>query len=824
MIAEVIIGISHESLDRVFHYIVPKHMENEIEIGLRVMIPFGKGNKKIEGFIIGISNTTDIDAHKLKEIYAIVDSFPLFDEHLLELAKWMKEYYGCRMIDCLRCIMPSSMKIRSEYFVRIAPKIDNTDIEDYKGRNKVEEEIILFLLNKQKYVLLEDVYDIFGKESSKYIKKLIKEGIIVQQEKEDIKELSYTIKYISINKDLDLDELEDIIELYQSKKNYHAQARILSLLMINDWIPVNELKKALQVSNSSIQSLVNKNIVQIEEIEIHRDPYSHMDFKSTESLLPTQEQKNVIQYITAKLDHSIGASVLIHGITGSGKTEVYLQLIDEVIKRGGQSIVLVPEISLTPQTVERFKGRFGDQVAVTHSKLSLRERYDQWKKAKEGKVSVMIGPRSAVFTPFSSLKLIILDEEHENTYKSEISPKFHARDVARKRCEMAGGVCVTASATPSLDSYFECEEGKTELLTLTHRANDSKLPSVEVIDMRKELELGNRSIFSTALQEEIEKNLKNKEQIILFLNRRGFSNFVSCRKCGYVLKCKNCSISYTYHAYNHSIQCHYCGDKMKVPSVCPQCGSSHIRYFGVGTERVESEVKKHFPDARVLRMDLDTAKGKYGYEKILDQFKSHRADILIGTQMIAKGHDFPNVTLVGILAADLTLHLQDFRSAERTFQLITQVSGRAGRGELPGRVLVQTYDPGHYSIETAKEHDYLSFYQKEIELRKQLNYPPFTHIFLILITGTNEKAVISNAYKLMEIMKYLNKKKKFELFGPVPAILSKIKNKYRWRIIVKCEDRDLLMKYGFYCINKFKSILNNPEIQIQTDIDPLMMY
>ncbi|NLM14108.1 MAG: primosomal protein N' [Epulopiscium sp.] len=824
MIVEVIIGISHESLDKVFHYIVPKNMENEIDIGLRVMVPFGKGNKKIEGFIVGVCNATTIDDHKLKEIYAIVDPYPLFDVHLLELAQWMKEYYGCRMIDCLRCIMPSSMKIKNEYFVRISPELRNTNALDFKGRNEVEEKIILFLLNKQKYVLLEDVYDIFGKESSKYIKKLIKEGIIDQQEKENIKELSYTVKYISINKDLALEELEEIIESYQSKKNYHAQARILSMLMMNDWIPVNELKKVLQVSNSSIQSLLNKNIVQIDEVEVHRDPYSHMDFKVTKPFLPTQEQKNVIQYITNKLDNGKGDSFLIHGITGSGKTEVYLQLIDEVIKRGAQSIVLVPEISLTPQTVERFKGRFGDKVAVTHSKLSLRERYDQWKKAKEGKVLVMIGPRSAVFTPFSSLKLIILDEEHENTYKSETSPKFHARDIARKRCEMVGGICVVASATPSLDSYFECEQGKAELLTLSHRANDSKLPSIEIIDMRKELELGNRSIFSVALQEEIEKNLKNKEQTILFLNRRGFSNFVSCRKCGYVLKCKNCSISYTYHAYNRSIQCHYCGDKMKVPSTCPQCGSSHIRYFGVGTERVESEVKKHFPNATVLRMDLDTTKGKYGYERILDQFKSQKADILIGTQMIAKGHDFPNVTLVGILAADLTLHLQDFRSAERTFQLITQVSGRAGRGELPGRVLVQTYDPSHYSIETAKDHDYVSFYRKEIELRKQLNYPPFTHIFLILITGTNEKNVISSAYKLIEIMKYLNKKKKFELFGPVPAILSKIKNKYRWRIIVKCDDRDLLMKYGLYCINKFKGILNDQEIQIQTDIDPLIMY
>lgn len=824
MIAEVIIGISHENLDKVFHYIIPKHLEDNIKIGIRVMVPFGKGNKRIEGYIIGLCNTTAIDYNKLKEIYTIVHDFQLFDEHLLELAKWMKDYYGCRMIDCLRCIMPSGMKISREYFVRISPNLEDINKVILDRRTKQEEELILYLFKRKLYIPQEDIYDLFGKGISKYIRKLIKEGIIDKKEKEEIKDLTYTEKYLSINKEIGIEELENIVEIYQTKKNYSAQARILALLMINDSIPLTELKKALQVSSSSIQALINKDIIQIDEVEIHKDPYSHIDCKPTTPLIPTQEQKSVIQYIINKLDNTKGDSILLHGITGSGKTEIYLQLIDEVIKRGEQAIVLVPEISLTPQTVDRFKGRFGDKVAVTHSKLSLRERFDQWKKAREGKAFVMIGPRSAVFTPFSSLKLIILDEEHENTYKSETTPKYHAREVARKRCEMIGGICLAASATPSLDSYYEARQGKMDLLTLNHRANESNLPQVEIVDMREELEIGNRSIFSNSLREEIEKNLERKEQILLFLNRRGFSNFVSCRKCGYVLKCNNCSISYTYHAYNHSIQCHYCGAKMNVPSTCPQCGSSHIRYFGVGTERVEEEVKKQFPNTSVLRMDLDTANGKHGYEKILGQFKSQKADILIGTQMIAKGHDFPNVTLVGIIAADLTLHLQDFRSAERTFQLLTQVSGRAGRGNLPGRVLVQTYDPSHYSIEAAKKHDYESFYQQEIELRRQLKYPPFTHIFMILITGTNEKLVISNAYKLMEIMKYLNKKSKFNLYGPVPAVLSKIKNRYRWRIIIKCKDRALLMKYAYYCINKFKQIVNTQEIQIQTDIDPLMIY
>ncbi|WP_058485310.1 primosomal protein N' [Defluviitalea phaphyphila] len=747
MIAEVIIEISHQNIDKVFHYIVPKNLESKVKIGLRVKVPFGKGNKKIRGYIVGFSNNSSIEYEKLKSINNIEDLYPVFDEHMLELAKWMKDYYGARMIDCLKCMMPPFMKITSE-------------------------------------------------------------------------------KYISINRQIPLEKLKNIIKEYKNKKKYKAQARILSFLMDNNEIPLSEIKKILQISNSSIKSLINKNLIQIKEVDLDKDPYSHIDFKKTKPLIPTHEQKNVIEYIINKLNNAKGEEILLHGITGSGKTEIYLQIIDEVIKLGGQAIVLVPEISLTPQTVERFKNRFGEKVAFTHSKLSYGERFVQWKKAKEGKISVMIGPRSAVFTPFPSLKLIILDEEHETTYKSEISPKYHAKEVAKKRCDMVGGLCLRSSATPSLDSYYEAKQGQISLLTINNRVNNSALPKVDIIDMRKELEAGNRSIFSIKLKEEIQKNLDKKEQVILFLNRRGFSNFVSCRKCGYVLKCKNCNISYTYHAYNNSLQCHYCGDKATVPSVCPQCGSSHIKYFGVGTEKVEEKVKEEFPEARVLRMDLDTAKGKYGHEKILNKFKSMEADILIGTQMIAKGHDFPNVTLVGILAADLTLHIQDFRSAEKTFQLLTQVSGRAGRGNLPGRVLIQTYTPDHYSIQTAKNHDYLSFYNKEINLRQRLNYPPFTHIFSILITGENEKNVISSTYGLMEIMKFFNKKKKFELYGPAPAIISKIKNRYRWRILIKCKDRDLLMQYSFYCINKFNQINQTKgklDINIQTDIDPLIM-
>ena len=824
MIAEVIVGISHENLDKIFHYIVPKELESKVKIGLRVLVPFGRGNKKIEGYIIGFSQTSEIELEKLKEIYSIVDENPLFDKHMLSLAKWMREHYACNMVDCLRCIIPSGLKVKSQAFIKISPHIKTIDDLDINKKTEKEKEIILYLFEKDSYILIEDLLDLFGRQINKEIKKLSKENLLEIKEKELITDYKYLIKHVSLNKDMTEEQIENILIEYKSKTNYKAQSRIIEFLMLNESIPLNEMKKILEVSTSSINALVKKEIIEIEEVELIRDSYRHLYNERTEAFIPTSQQENVIKYILDKMDSQKGESILLHGITGSGKTEVYLQLIEEVINKKGQAIVLIPEISLTPQTVQRFKSRFGDKVAVTHSKLSLAERYDQWKRARDGEASVMIGPRSAVFAPFSSLKLIIIDEEHENTYKSEVTPKYHAREVAEKRIELIGGVCLIASATPSLEAYYAAKKGSKDLVELTYRANKSNLPQVEIVDMRNELAEGNRSIFSSYLKEEMEEKLKKKEQIILFLNRRGFSNFVSCRKCGYVLKCKSCSISYTYHSYNNSLLCHYCGDKVVSPSICPQCGSKHIKYFGVGTERVEKEVKKLFPEASVLRMDLDTTKGKYGYEKIIGQFRAQKADILIGTQMVAKGHDFPNVTLVGILAADLTLHIQDFRSAERTFQLITQVSGRAGRGDLPGKVIVQTYDPEHYSIISAKEHDYLSFYNKEITIRKELDYPPFSHIFMILLVSTNEKTVISSAFRLMDIMNYFNKKNKSKLYGPTPAIISKIKNKYRWRIIVKSNDRELLMRYAFYCIDKFKKNLNNNQLIIQTDIDPLIIY
>ena len=506
-------------------------------------------------------------------------------------------------------------------------------------------------------------------------------------------------------------------------------------------------------------------------------------------------QLPVLEHIDLNIQHHLW----IKGITGSGKTEIYMQMIEKVLKKGQQAIVLVPEISLTPQIVERFLSRFGNQVSVTHSRLNYGERYDQWKKARDNDISIIIGPRSALFMPFENLGMIIIDEEHESSYRSDITPKYDAKEVAEQISRITGCMLLLGSATPDLVTYHKAVTGKYTLLELKERTKGSHLPHVTITDMRKELEEGNRSVFGAELLEAIRENLKNKRQTMLFLNRRGYATFVSCRKCGHVMKCDACDITYTYHAAEEELVCHYCGKRVANPTICPECGSKYIKYFGAGTQKIEQETKRLFPQATILRMDSDTTMTKNSHQKILEQFRQGNADILIGTQMIAKGHDFANVTLVGVLAADLSLHMSSYRASEISFQLITQAAGRAGRDELPGQVFIQTYDPEHYSIVLAAKQDYEAFYKQEIQMRKMMAYPPFSHIFTVLLSAKQEKEVIESARYLADIMVYYNRKGKLQILGPTPAVLSKFRQEYRWRILIKCQDEEVLKQFVIFC-------------------------
>lgn len=734
--AEIIIDITNKNVDKIFHYIIPDNIKQKIRLGMRVFVPFGKGNRLREGYVIGFTNITDIDEKYIKNIYSLPDDYEIFSNNMIELAKFMSEKYYCTLSECLQCIMP---KIKKEK----------------------------------------------------------------------------TIQYAHIN--YDLDNIQKKINTIIQKNN--AQSKVLNLLLNNNNITVSEIKNLLNISISPIKTLEKNNIIKITCQNLKKDVTINYNCQQTKPLKLNNHQTTALNFIKQNFYNKSTKPIVLQGVTGSGKTEVYLQLIDEVLKNGKQAIVLVPEISLTPQTVERFIGRFGKKVSVTHSRLSDGERFDQWKKAKNNEVQIMVGARSAIFTPFNNIGVIIIDEEHETTYKSESTPKYDTKNIAKKLCQMTGATLVLGSATPSIDTYYKTQTNEYDIICMTERINQS-MPQIQIIDMRQELESGNKSIFSTSLFKAINKNLKNNMQTILFLNRRGHSTFVSCRKCGYVMECNNCNVNYTYHLNQHNLICHYCGKTKNVPNICPKCNSKYIKFFGVGTQKIEEQVKKYFPTARVMRMDMDTTSKKNSHHQILDDFKNHKADILIGTQMIAKGLDFPKVSLVGVISADITLNSGDYKSAENTFQILTQVAGRAGRSSYSGKVFIQTYTPEHYSIVFAKNNDYVGFYEKEIAERKLMFYPPFSNIFFIMISGQNQNQVFDAINLLHKIMTYYNQKTNFYLSDVAKASIYKINNQYRYKIIIKAKEETRLKNFVIYCVDILKSKIDTQKLNIMLNLNP----
>ncbi len=599
-----------------------------------------------------------------------------------------------------------------------------------------------------------------------------------------------TAKYVSLA--TDRDTAFDLKEELRAKGAV-ARARVLEALIMNDNMPLSKLVKERGGSYEAVRGLQKLGYVSVEEEQVVREVYDEKKYEKTIPYTPTEEQKTVIDYLYNAIDNEQKEKVLLRGVTGSGKTEVFLQAIERVMEKGKNAIMLVPEISLTPQMVNRFVGRFGNRVAVIHSALSQGERFDQWNKIKKGEVRVVVGARSAIFSPMENIGIIILDEEHENSYKSETSPRYHAIDVAEKIADSEDAVLLLASATPSVCEYYKAKNGEYTLFEMTKRYNESAMPRVDIVDMRGELfNNKNHSPISLKLQVEIQKNLDNGEKTILFLNRRGYSTFVSCRECGEVINCPDCSIAMTYHKKKDSLSCHYCGYTMKNVSECPSCGSKYVRYFGTGTQKIEEELKRLFPNSGILRMDTDTTSQKGGHEKILDEFQKKGADILLGTQMVTKGLDFHDVTLVGVLAADTSLAVDDFRANERSFSLFTQVCGRAGRGTRTGRAVIQTYQPFNATIKYAKTHDFTAFYENEITSRKRLNYPPFCDIIYIMLIGEDEVEVKNSADEIARgIQKYMSQNTDiYSIMGPSPAPIEKIRNNYRYRILLKSKPGD----------------------------------
>ncbi|MDR7856392.1 primosomal protein N' [Tissierella sp.] len=814
--AQIIVDNKASQVDKPFTYVLESELINSVKEGMRVVVPFGKGNKLIKGIVINILDTCD-EKYKLKNVVDVLDDKPLVSKSLIDLSKWMRDSYLSSYLDAFQTVLPPGDFKEVNTFIELSNESSINDISNEGTK-------IIYYLKTRGKVLLEDLKrNLSIPNINEILNNLEEKGVITTSL--DIKttiEKKYE-KWVKIlNADLSLQDMYSIIGTRAIK-----QKELIEFLYERKDISFKEFSEKMNTSLSTIRSIEKKGLLEIYNKEVNRNPISKEIKYYKKHILSTKQRIVFDKIVDAFNGKSSKNKFLINGVTGSGKTEIYLQLVEEMIKKGKTSIILVPEISLTPQTIDRFVGRFGDLVAVLHSKLSYGERFDQWRRIKEGKVKIVVGARSAVFAPCQNLGLIIIDEEHETTYKSSQNPKYNTIEVGGKRCDIEGAYLVLGSATPSLESYYSSLNGDIVLLELDERVNNYLLPEVKVVDMRDELNNGNKSIFSKELYNSIKENLNINKQIILFLNRRGFSTFVSCRKCGYVVKCDNCDISMTYHRNINRLRCHYCGLSINPPTMCPVCKSNYIKYFGVGTEQVESLTKELFPDARVARMDMDTTTKKGSYENMLMDMKNGQIDILIGTQMIAKGLDFENVTLVGIIAADITLNLPDFRSPERAFQLVTQVAGRAGRGDYSGEVILQTYNPEHYSIKFSKDHNYKEFYKTEVNLRKEFLYPPFIHIISLLIYGENNnkvEIVSKQVYNLLINESTWIEKSELDnyIIGPYPAPLEKIKNNFRWQILIKSnkefiESLKAILKR--VCIlNEYK--LNVEDVKFSIDIDP----
>ena len=706
----------------------------------------------------------------------------------------------------------------------LEPKLGDRVYVHFGNQKKLDEGIIIGFKDKSEYKL-KDIVKIqkdnisenriklaqwmsnrYFCNLSECLKLMLPPGTGNKEESKRIKEKKLNVYSLSKT----IAEIETDIENKLIRGN--KQIDVLRLLYDNQSMSLQDIEVMAKASSTTVKTLVEKGYLKQSEKQIERNPFQEKETQKTNELKLNIEQQDAYYRINEPGEY------LLYGITGSGKTEIYLQLIKRELEKGKTAIVLVPEISLTPQTIERFTSRFGkEKIAVLHSKLSNGERFDQWNKIKEGKAKIVIGARSAIFAPIKNLGIIIIDEEHDSSYQSESTPQYDALEIARKIANEENIKLVLGSATPDTRTYKNALEGKIALIELTKRANNAKLPEVEIVDLRDELSNGNHNMISEKLKNEIQRNLENKNQTILFLNRRGFSNFIMCKTCGNVIKCKRCDISMTYHKDEHKLKCHYCGLEEHVPNKCPNCGSKELKYSGAGTQKLEEEVHKLFPNASTIRMDIDTVTKKHSHEDILTKFKEDKIDILIGTQMIVKGHDFPKVTLVGVISADNALNIGDYRASEITFQVLTQVAGRAGRGEQNGKVIIQTYNPDHYAIECAKEQDFKKFYQIESKIRKTLKYPPFCDIIVLDFSSLNKHEIQRDTKKLHQYLKnrIINEKFGVLLYSPLPCPIEKINDRYRWRMIIKCIYDEKMNKLLKETLEEFYKLKTNTRLSIK---------
>lgn len=744
MIAKILINTSVNSLNKVYDYIVPEHLINEVEIGKRVHVSFGRGKNLEEGLIVKLEDDIENPKYKLKEIDSILDDISYISPERLKLAKYIAYVYFCNVYDAIKLMLPPGTKSKNS----------SKSLDTRKDS--------LVTLAKSNEQIMQDI-----------------ETNVIKSAK---------------------------------------QIQLLTFLMYNEYVLINDIIDGLSISRSVINTAEKNGYIKIDKVEKEVDFLKDLEVEKSFPLKPTDEQKYIIDSISQYIYDEEYKQCLIHGVTGSGKTEVYLQLIERVLTQGRKAIVLVPEISLTYQTVERFVSRFGNDIAILHSKMTIAKRKEEYKRIKSGKVNIVIGARSAIFAPLDNIGLIIIDEEHDTSYYSQTKPKYSTKDIAAYICKESNAVLVLGSATPEISTYNKAINGQIELFEMKNRAANAKLPKIELIDLKDDRIMGNTSSISIALKEAIKNNIENKEQTMLFLNKRGYNSYLTCKTCGYVFNCPNCDVAMTYHKSNNLLLCHYCSHVEKNIKICPKCGGEDISSYQLGTEKLEEELKEAFPNASILRMDADTTVARDSQQKILDKFKNENIDILIGTQMISKGHDMPNVTLVGIIGTDALLAMNDFSSSERAFSNIYQVSGRAGRSTKEGKVLIQTSDPSNYILEAVENNSYIEFFNKEIEYRKTFGYPPFIDILLFEISGQNLQDVKKDAEKLYDILN-LNNQNEYRVFSPKSPYIQKLNNRFRINVMIKARlntkiYNDVYSKIKIFNTKKLKntslSITKNP--------------
>ncbi len=773
-----------------FSYAIPPGLN--IQVGQAVLVPFGE--KLLQGIVLELSDYPKVE--ETKEIASIIESHPVLSPANVSLAYWISQHYLSPLFDAVALMLPPGFEQRTLTFIsipQISPDFDLSSLTPEQKR-------VLELVQGQDKVSLTKLEKALGKKKAQsVVSQLVKRGLAVRSyELESVKVKPKIESYLSL--------VGNAMEAQQEaarlrKKRANKQAALLDFLAQQSKpVPLAEARQKVDCDKAVVDTLIKKGLIKSERIEVRREPLSYQSTLPSVPLTLTAAQESSLESIMSSLTekangHTSPAIFLLHGVTGSGKTEVYLQALSEAVRLGKRGIVLVPEISLTPQTVERFASRFPNRVAVLHSQLSLGEQFDEWQRIRNGEFDVVIGPRSALFAPQPDLGLIVIDEEHEWNYKqTDKSPRYHARDVALKLAELAGAVVVLGSATPDIETFYHAQRGDYRLLQLHERVTpteNSPLPQVEVVDLREELKVGNRSLFSRSLSQAITEAVAGREQVMLFLNRRGSATFIQCRNCGFVLRCRRCEVALTYHLTEDMLVCHQCNYRIPVPQVCPRCSSRRIKFLGTGTQKLEQEASLTFPEARLLRWDSDTTKGKNSHQQILNKFRTHQADILIGTQMITKGLDLPQVTLVGVIIADTGLNLPDFRAGERTFQLLSQVAGRAGRGPLGGKVIVQTYSPEHYAVQSAAKHDYAQFYSKEITYRRQLHNPPFSRLASLVYSHTNEAACQREAERMRRFLIEERDARgiaDLSLIGPAPAFVRRLRGRFRWQLILRGSD------------------------------------